>query len=120
MDRNSLIGLVLIGGILIGWLILNGPSKEELRKKQQLQDSLIKAEMLAAQKAGAEFAAKAAKDTVAVKPSEGAQISTLINTDSINKINLQKTWKDFTPAVKGENKEYVLENDKIKVSFLSK
>ena len=40
MDKNSIIGLLVIGGILIGWLYLSSPSKEQLAKQKQLQDSV--------------------------------------------------------------------------------
>lgn len=119
MDRNSLIGLVLIGGILIGWLILNGPSNEELRKQKQAQDSLAKVEL--ANKAQAEAAALAAQkaDTTALVQSDSMG-AVLINADSIRKANLRNKYRDFTAAAEGENKTLVLENDKVKVTFQSK
>lgn len=40
MDRNTLIGLVLIFGILAGSFYLLKPSEQELKQEQRLQDSL--------------------------------------------------------------------------------
>ncbi|WP_437922366.1 membrane protein insertase YidC [Sphingobacterium sp. LRF_L2] len=40
MDRNTLIGLVLIFGILAGSFYLMKPSEQELKQEQKLQDSL--------------------------------------------------------------------------------
>lgn len=40
MDRNTLIGLVLIFGILAGSFYLMKPTEQELKQEQQLQDSL--------------------------------------------------------------------------------
>lgn len=40
MDRNTLIGLVLIFGILAGSFYLMKPSEQELKQEQRLQDSL--------------------------------------------------------------------------------
>lgn len=40
MDRNTLIGLVLIFGILAGSFYLMKPTEQELRQEQRLQDSL--------------------------------------------------------------------------------
>ncbi len=119
MDRNSLIGLVLIGGILIGWLLLNGPSNEELRKQKIKQDSLARVEL--AEKAKAEaavVAAKIAADTVVVKGDTSKQV--IINIDSIKKVNLQNKYRDFTAAAAGENKNIVLENEKIKITLQTK
>ena len=112
MDRNSLLGLVLIGGILIGWLILNGPSKEEIKKQKQKQDSIAHVDMIERSKAEAQasVSAIAAVDTAVVH----------INKDSLADVSLKNTYKDFVVAAKGENKEVVLENSKIKVVLQSK
>lgn len=40
MDRNSIIGLVLIFLILIGFAYINQPSQEELAAQQRMQDSI--------------------------------------------------------------------------------
>lgn len=112
MDRNSLIGLVLIGGILIGWLLLNGPSSEELKKQKQKRDSL--AQVDAIERAKAEAQANAAAIVVA----DTAQAH--INKDSINEVNLKSTYRDFVVAVKGVNKQIILENSKIKVVLQAK
>jgi len=119
MDRNSLIGLVLIGGILIGWLVLNGPSNEELRKQKIKQDSLAKVEL--AQKAQAEAAALAARqaDTTVVK-GDTSTARVIMNADSVNLVCMQNKYRDFMPAVKGENKTTVIENEKIKVTLQAK
>ncbi len=43
MDRNTLIGLVLIFGILAGSFYLMKPSEQELKQEQKLQDSIKRA-----------------------------------------------------------------------------
>ncbi|MFA6869163.1 MAG: hypothetical protein WCQ79_07910, partial [Bacteroidales bacterium] len=40
MDRKTIIGLVLIMGLLIGYSVWMSPSKEELAQKKRIQDSL--------------------------------------------------------------------------------
>lgn len=40
MDRKTIIGLVLIMGLLIGYSVWMSPSKEELAEKKRIQDSL--------------------------------------------------------------------------------
>ncbi len=112
MDRNSILGLVLIGGILIGWLLLNGPSSEELKKQKQKRDSLAQVDAMERAKAEAQSSAAA---IVAVDTAEAH-----INKDSLADANLKSTYKDFVVAVKGENKQVVLENSKIKVILQSK
>ena len=44
MDKNTLIGLVLIIGILIGFSIYNAPSEKELALQQQRRDSVAAAD----------------------------------------------------------------------------
>lgn len=40
MDKKSLIGLGLIAAILITWLALTGPSKEQIARNKQIKDSI--------------------------------------------------------------------------------
>lgn len=41
MDKRTIIGLVLIGAILIGYSIINRPSKEELAEQKRINDSIV-------------------------------------------------------------------------------
>lgn len=118
MDRNSLIGLVLIGGILIGWLILNGPSNEELRKQKAVQDSLARLELARTAEADAAALAAQKADTAVVKGDTAAAV--VINADSLRQANLKNKFRDFAAAAEGENKHIVLENEKVKLTFQAK
>lgn len=121
MDRNSILGLVLIGGILIGWLILNGPSNEELRKQKQKQDSLARVEMIERAKVEAAIAKSQKQDTALVKgDTSKAALAAALNPDSVRKANLLAKYRDFAPAAQGENKQFVLENEKVKITFQAK
>lgn len=121
MDRNSLIGLVLIGGILIGWLILNGPNNEELRKQKQAQDSLKRVELARQARAEADAAAAAPKaDTSVVKGDTTVAALKPVNTDSIKQAGVLAKYKDLAPATHGDNRFFILENEKIKITFQSK
>ena len=40
MDRNTWIGFLLIAAIIVGFTMLNRPSKEELAERQRVQDSI--------------------------------------------------------------------------------
>jgi len=112
MDRNSLLGLLLIGGILIGWLYLNKPSETEIKKQKQRQDSIAQVDAIERSKAEAQ------STVAAVKAVDTAEAH--INKDSLADLNLKSTYKDFAVAAKGENKQVVLENNKIKVVLQSK
>ena len=43
MNKNSLIGFILIAAILFGWMMWMTPSKEELARQQHVQDSIRQA-----------------------------------------------------------------------------
>jgi YidC/Oxa1 family membrane protein insertase len=120
MDRNSILGLVLIGGILIGWLFLNQPSEQDRKKAQLKQDSLRHVESVERAKVEAAIA-KDTKEVAALVKGDSAiaAITPVLNQDSIRTANLKNKFRDFTPATQGENKQFVLENDKIKITFKS-
>lgn len=40
MDKNSIIGLVVIGALLVGYMLLTKPSKSELAEAKRKQDSI--------------------------------------------------------------------------------
>ena len=40
MNKNSVIGIILIIGIFVGWFIWMTPSKEEIERQQHIQDSI--------------------------------------------------------------------------------
>lgn len=40
MDKNTIIGMVLIGALLLTWSIYNQPSKEQLALQKHVQDSI--------------------------------------------------------------------------------
>lgn len=108
MDKKSLLGLGLIAAILITWLALNGPSKEQLAKNQHIKDSVE----LATKTEQAKLAAT--KETmVPVKPVQ-ADTNSVVN-DSLLKSAVNAQYKDFAVSVGGTPKTVVLENEKIKV-----
>ena len=47
MDKNTWLGFLLIAAIIIGFSMLNRPSKEELAEQQRIQDSIQMANMAA-------------------------------------------------------------------------
>ncbi|MEE0860434.1 MAG: membrane protein insertase YidC, partial [Paludibacteraceae bacterium] len=44
MDKNTWLGFLLIAAIIIGFSMLNRPSKEELAEQQRIQDSIAVAQ----------------------------------------------------------------------------
>ena len=116
---NTIIGILLIFGILIGYSLLTAPSKEELLKKQHLQDSiyqaqskqmiadsieLIKQKMAAAKQDSIQ--AVAVKEAPASKP----------GSDSLSSLQYGK----FSAAIRGNNSHCILESDLLKINISTK
>ncbi|MGZ4117290.1 MAG: membrane protein insertase YidC, partial [Bacteroidia bacterium] len=118
MDRKSIIGLLLIGGILIGWMYLSRPTPEQLAKQR--------AQYVADSTAQYSAEAKTKKDAAnsAAKTSGGASTLALSDTskmnDSVKSILKKQVYGDFADASSGENKIITIENEVMKVNISSK
>ena len=131
MDRNSIIGLVLIGAILIGYQLWTAPSREEMVRAQQQQDSLA---LVQRQAEEARMQAESAKTTVATAVERiedpvlaSIKADTTLNDsartariDSVNKAQLTGRFSIFHPASTGAAELVTIENGKLEVSISTK
>lgn len=99
MDKNTIIGFVLILAIIVGFSWFNRPSKEELERQRRMQDSIAQVQMEQAAESERQMFSQAKADTSAVS-SEALGV--------------------FAPFATGTDTVYVLENSKIKVEISSK
>jgi YidC/Oxa1 family membrane protein insertase len=53
MDRNSIIGIILIAMIFVLWSVFNKPSEAERQKMQRMQDSIAQIQRQQAQEKAA-------------------------------------------------------------------
>jgi YidC/Oxa1 family membrane protein insertase len=106
MDKNTILGFVLIAAILIGFSIMNRPSEEELARQQAYNDSiaLVREAMQEAEKKTQMLQAAVATDSVVV--ADSAQVDKLLQAHG-----------EFKTAVTGEAREYVLENELVKIKL---
>jgi len=109
MDKNSIFGLLLIGGIIIGWLVWNQPSKEQLARQKFQQDSIALVEKNKVIQAQAEQAQKAAATTI---PSA--------SNDSLINATKKLEYGDFATALTGDDKSIIIENDVLKATISPK
>jgi YidC/Oxa1 family membrane protein insertase len=109
MDRNTIIGLVLIFAIFIGFTILNTPSKEELEQQKWVRDSI---QMVRDQeeRARAQAMPEAEKAPDQVLPVEEKSPDAVIEDPE-----LRDRLGVFAGAATGHAKEFVIENDVIKI-----
>ncbi len=135
MDRNSVIGLVLIAVILVVFSILNAPTEAEMKAQQQKEDSLRnvqKKEIEEKQKKADKKKTAEVVDTNSVKSIdsnlvENAELLPIVGsvkTDSIQKARInekrEKKFDIFTPSATGKKELIVLENEKIRLTLSTK
>ncbi|HET6225448.1 MAG TPA: membrane protein insertase YidC [Bacteroidia bacterium] len=107
MDKNSITGLILIGAIIIGFMVWNQPTKEQLARQKFQQDSIALVEK---NKVTQEQIAKAQKEAITHAPSN----------DSIANATKQLEYGDFASALTGDDKPITIENDLIKATISPK
>lgn len=126
MDRNSVIGFILIAAILIGYTWYTMPSAEEAARMQREQDSLAALAIEEqARQAEAELKDKgpaAPLDTLAalaapVQVSATGDTLPPLDPDSLRRAGLVQRFGLFAPAAEGSNEEVVLENERLQVSI---
>lgn len=119
MDKNSIIGLILMGVVIALFSWLGRPSKEEIALRQRYNDSIARVTSAEAEK---ERIADEAKMT-----SEDSNLSFLSDStltkaekDSLLLSRNHKQYGEMTPATTGTEKEVTLENDSVAFRFSSK
>lgn len=113
MDKKSLLGLGLIAVILISWLALSGPSKEEIARNQKIKDSI---ELVNQQAQVAE----AAKVSAQRKIQDSINATMVSMPDSVKQAMAQSKYKDFAPSVNGKEELVTIENENLKVYISTK
>jgi len=114
MDKNTLIGIVLCIAVFIGFSLYNRPTPEQLQAQKRQRDSAMAAYQ---EKIQQEASQNRLRDSV-LKLEEG--LSENIAADSAVRENYARQFGKFASCAFGENKEVVLENNKIKVTFKTK
>jgi YidC/Oxa1 family membrane protein insertase len=109
MDKNNIIGLVLIFGLVMAWSYLTKPSEAELARQQAIQDSLEN------------VAAEEARLTQEVQTVEmdSAQVFTVVD-DSTKQAQLSGQFGPFALSGAGEEQVYTIENEVFKVTVSNK
>lgn len=113
MDKNSFIGLGLIATILIVWLSLSGPSKEQIARNKHIKDSVEQA--MKAEELAQKVKEQKAKQAKLLEANNNMPLS-----DSLLSIQKQNQYKDFAIATSGTKELVTLENENIKVYISTK
>lgn len=109
MDKNTILGFVLIAAILIGFSVLNRPSEEEIARQKAYNDSITRVQ-LAQQEV--EKQAQVQQDITAE--------NTAVAGDSASMEKFLNAHGDFKSSVYGEEQLFILENELIKITLSNK
>jgi len=109
MDKNSIIGIIIIVGILVIYSIINKPSEEEKERRQRVYDSLNAVRQEQAEK---ELALQRQQDSLKNMPID-------IHDTTTRQSHIQELG-DFAGAAKGENEFYTIENELLKLAISTK
>lgn len=115
MDRNSILGIILIFAILVVFSVMNRPSKEQIEEARRRSDSIAQVEAEAERTRVQELAASpesVAAEEEAVLPDSVAEGSRL--QEKIDQFGV------FGNAAIGEEEFYTLENNLVKITFTNK
>ena len=110
MDKNSLIGIILILGVLIGWSVWMTPSKEEIAQQRHIQDSINKVQR-----------ERFVRDSISMAQAN-AVMSEQYETKSQDETfsTRYNQYGSFALAATGEDKTFVLENEVLKMNLSSR
>ncbi|MCK5846431.1 MAG: YidC/Oxa1 family insertase periplasmic-domain containing protein, partial [Bacteroidales bacterium] len=120
MNKDTILGFFFIFLILVGYSWYVAPTEEEIAQQQKelsLQDSLRIIEQEHARIAETER--KISKATDDVSTQEVSSTEVVKNDSSLNALQLYK-FGNFAAMSSGEDKEYTIENDKIKIRISTK
>ena len=120
-NRNTVIGFALIAAILFGWMYFMSPSKEELAKQRQLQDSIRQVRMEQQKIADSIQAEQQHADALAKQADSAAMAEMDSATLALKQANeLTEKFGAFAASAVGEEQTFTIENKLQKLTFSSK
>ncbi len=116
MDRNQIIGLLIIGAILLIYSIYSSPNEEEIAAAKKRRDSIAKVEAKIQKKRIEEEKKRTQllKDTINIVKSDS------LSNDSTKAAMLKDKYGIFSASIGGENKFITIENDLVKLRVSTK
>ena len=112
MDKNTWIGFLIIAAIIVGFTMLNRPSKEELAERQRVQDSINVVRM-------AEMEAQRLSNSLQTVVAESKEQETETATQEQMQERLQAAYGTFAQAAQGTEQLVTLENEKLRLTISS-
>ncbi len=113
MDKNTIIGLLVIAGILIGYSLFTRPSQEELAERQRIQDSLRNAQAMILP----DQQEQPPQQEKVVSPVETIVEVKDASQDAVDLEQYKDAFGVFGEAAVGDKQYITLENDLIRMSI---
>ncbi|MDR2805080.1 MAG: membrane protein insertase YidC [Dysgonamonadaceae bacterium] len=112
MDKNTIIGFVLILLVVVGFSYLNRPTPEQIEAQRRYQDSIavVQHQQQAAEIAGA----------LATQQQETERMNRETLPDSVRQTQLQDKYGSFSASTEGTEEFVTLENDWMEVKLTTK
>ena len=110
MDKNTWIGFLIIAAIIVGFTMLNRPSKEELAERQRVQDSISLARIAEAE------AQQLAEELILQQQEKTSSDASTVDPEELQ-ARLQATYGTFATAAKGEEQWITLQNDHLRLTL---
>jgi YidC/Oxa1 family membrane protein insertase len=114
MDKNTIIGLLIIAVILIGYSLFTRPSQEELAERQRIQDSIRNAQAIILPEEQQQQQPQPASDQV-VTPGETAGVDEDAAQGAIDIDQRKDAYGVFGEDAFGEKQYITMENDLIRM-----
>lgn len=112
MDKNTWIGFLIIAAIIVGFTMLNRPSKEELAERQRVQDSINAVRL-------AEAEAQRLSDSLQIVAAESNTNATEAADPEKTQERLQAAYGTFAQAAQGTEQLVTLENEHLRITISS-
>ena len=112
MNKNSLIGIILIIGILVGWSIWMTPSKEEIARQRHINDSINQVNR-------ARYIEDSIRFAESLKEAEEITADAEENPEQAEAL-LRDNYGVFASVATGEEQIFTVENDVLKMTMTSK
>lgn len=126
LDKNSLIGLLLIGAIMLVFSIFTQPTEEELKAKEKKQQQKELLEQKTKEKPNKEVIVTDNDSSIITTDDDSSSVVVTSDTlaaaekDSLNKLVSFATYGPFSNASSNKSKNFKIENDLLKITLSSK
>ena len=115
MDKRTWIGFLLIAAIIVGFALLNRPSKEQLAERQRVQDSISLARQMEYEAQRLADSIQMSLDTIKQAPTVTSETVEL-SQDEIN-ARMEAAYGAFAPAAQGEEQFIILQNEQLRITL---